>query len=159
MIDYIKTYNDDPFVGNLATPVNTSNLTKFWLSNLPIYRKGLSSLLRGLEIGMAHGYFLIGPFYKLGPLRNTDMNLISALLSTVGLIIVISIGLIIYGVVSFSSSEIDDKLKTPDGWKQLSSGFLLGAVGGAAFAYLLLSNNVHYKKYFLFIHVMICCYS
>ena len=63
MSEFIKAYNNDPFVGNLSTPVTTSTATKLYLGNLPIYRKGLSPLLRGLEIGMAHGYFLIGPFY------------------------------------------------------------------------------------------------
>ena len=72
MSEFIKPYNNDPFVGNLSTPVTTSTATKLYLGNLPIYRKGLSPLLRGLEIGMAHGYFLIGPFYILGPLRNSE---------------------------------------------------------------------------------------
>jgi len=79
MSEFIKPYNNDPFVGNLATPVTASAFTKTWLSNLPIYRKGLSPLLRGLEIGMAHGYFLLGPFYKLGPLRDSEVALLSGL--------------------------------------------------------------------------------
>ena len=57
MSGFIKPYNNDPFVGNLSTPVTTSTATKLYLGNLPIYRKGLSPVLRGLEIGMAHGYF------------------------------------------------------------------------------------------------------
>ena len=64
MSEFVKPYNDDPFVGNLSTPVTTSVATKLYLGNLPIYRKGLSPLMRGLEIGMAHGYFLIGPLSK-----------------------------------------------------------------------------------------------
>lgn len=74
----------------MKTPVNTSSFTKNFLSNLPAYRSGLSPLLRGLEIGMAHGYFLIGPFDKLGPLRNTDVGLLSGFLSAVGLIIILT---------------------------------------------------------------------
>ena len=77
MSEFIKAYNNDPFVGNLSTPVTTSTATKLYLGNLPIYRKGLSPLLRGLEIGMAHGYFLIGPFYILGPLRNSENALLA----------------------------------------------------------------------------------
>ena len=76
MAEFVKPYNNDPFVGNLSTPVTTSTATKLYLGNLPIYRKGLSPLLRGLEIGMAHGYFLIGPFYILGPLRNSENALL-----------------------------------------------------------------------------------
>ena len=49
MSEFIKPYNNDPFVGNLSTPVTTSTATKLYLGNLPIYRKGLSPLLRGLE--------------------------------------------------------------------------------------------------------------
>ena len=61
MSDFIKPYNDDPFVGNLATPISTSSFTRNLLSNLPAYRVGLSPLLRGLEIGITHGYFQVEP--------------------------------------------------------------------------------------------------
>nr|WDB00621.1 photosystem I subunit XI [Cavernulicola chilensis] len=142
MTEYIKPYNKDPFVGNLATPVNTSSFTKGFLSNLPAYRRSLSPLLRGLEIGMAHGYFLIGPFYKLGPLRNSDISLLAGLLSTVGLILFMTIGMLLYGSVSFEKSYSQDQLQTSEGWRQMASGFLVGAIGGAGFAYLILANIV-----------------
>nr|QCI05016.1 photosystem I reaction center subunit XI [Callithamnion tetricum] len=140
MQDYIQPYNNDPFVGNLSTPVSTSSFTKGLLSNLPAYRRGLSPLLRGLEIGMAHGYFLVGPFDKLGPLRNTDVALLSGFLSAVGLIIILTTCLSMYGSVSFSDDESKDALQTSDGWGQFTAGFLVGSVGGAGFAYLLLAN-------------------
>lgn len=140
MSDYIKPYNNDPFVGNLSTPISTSSLTKSLLSNLPAYRRGLSPLLRGLEVGMAHGYFLVGPFDKLGPLRNTDVALLSGFLSTVGLIIILTTCLTMYGNVSFDKEESKDILQTSEGWGQFTAGFLVGAVGGAGFAYLLLAN-------------------
>jgi len=101
MAEFVKPYNDDPFVGNLSTPVTTSTATKLYLGNLPIYRKGLSPLLRGLEIGMAHGYFIIGPFYILGPLRNSSNALLIGFLSALGLILVLTLGLTIYGLASF----------------------------------------------------------
>ena len=101
MSEFIKPYNNDPFVGNLSTPVTTSTATKLYLGNLPIYRKGLTPLLRGLEIGMAHGYFLIGPFYILGPLRNSPNALLIGLFSALALILILSIGLTIYGLASF----------------------------------------------------------
>nr|ARO91274.1 photosystem I reaction centre subunit XI [Rhodochaete parvula]ASK39646.1 photosystem I subunit XI [Rhodochaete parvula] len=140
MADFIKPYNDDPFVGNLATPISTSSFTKNLLSNLPAYRRGLSPLLRGLEIGMAHGYFLVGPFDKLGPLRNTDVGLLSGFLSAVGLIIILTTCLSMYGTVSFTGEYSKDVLQTSEGWGQFTAGFLVGAVGGAGFAYLLLTN-------------------
>nr|YP_010726246.1 photosystem I reaction center subunit XI [Hypnea brasiliensis]WCH55306.1 photosystem I reaction center subunit XI [Hypnea brasiliensis]WDY84721.1 photosystem I reaction center subunit XI [Hypnea brasiliensis] len=140
MSDFIQPYNNDPFVGNLSTPVSTSSFTKSLLSNLPAYRRGLSPLLRGLEIGMAHGYFLVGPFDKLGPLRNTDVALLSGFLSAVGLIIILTTCLSMYGNTSFNIENSKDLLQTKEGWNQFTAGFLVGAVGGAGFAYLLLAN-------------------
>nr|YP_009391219.1 photosystem I reaction center subunit XI [Dipterocladia arabiensis]ARW59363.1 photosystem I reaction center subunit XI [Dipterocladia arabiensis] len=142
MKDFIQPYNNDSFVGNLSTPISTSSFTKSLLSNLPAYRRGLSPLLRGLEIGMAHGYFLLGPFDKLGPLRNTDVALLSGFLSAVGLIIILTACLSIYGNASFNTNKIENKdlLQTSEGWGQFTAGFLVGAVGGAGFAYLLLTN-------------------
>lgn len=140
MSDYIQPYNNDPFVGNLSTPISTSSFTKGLLSNLPAYRRGLSPLLRGLEIGMAHGYFLVGPFDKLGPLRNTDVALLAGFLSAVGLIIILTTCLTMYGNVSFDKDDSKDLLQTSEGWGQFTAGFLVGAVGGAGFAYLLLAN-------------------
>nr|YP_009396787.1 photosystem I reaction center subunit XI [Ophidocladus simpliciusculus]ARW65973.1 photosystem I reaction center subunit XI [Ophidocladus simpliciusculus] len=142
MSNFIQPYNNDPFVGNLSTPISTSSFTKNLLSNLPAYRRGLSPLLRGLEIGMAHGYFLIGPFDKLGPLRNTDIALLSGFLSSVGLIIILTACLSMYGNVSFNinKEESKDLLQTSGGWSQFTAGFLVGAVGGSGFAYLLLAN-------------------
>nr|YP_009243884.1 photosystem I subunit XI [Sporolithon durum]AMK96126.1 photosystem I subunit XI [Sporolithon durum] len=140
MTDFIQPYNENPFVGNLSTPISTSSFTKALISNLPAYRRGLSPLLRGLEIGMAHGYFLVGPFDKLGPLRNTDIALLSGFLSAVGLIIILTTCLSMYGNISFDKEDSKDLLQTTDGWKQFTAGFLVGAIGGSGFAYLLLAN-------------------
>lgn len=144
MAQYVNPYNDDPCVGNLATPVNTSSFSKGLLSNLPAYRKNLSCILAGLEVGMAHGYFLLGPFYKLGPLRNTDTALLAGFFSTIGLILILTTGLTLYGKVSFpftSAENEKNSLETEKGWQQFTSGFLIGATGGCAFAYLLLANS------------------
>lgn len=141
MSDFIQPYNNDPFVGNLSTPVSTSSFTKGFIGNLPVYRKGLSPLLRGLEIGMAHGYFLVGPFDKLGPLRNTDVALLAGFLSAVGLIVILTVCLSMYGNVSFSKDDSKDLLQTSTGWSQFTGGFLVGAIGGAGFAYLVLANS------------------
>jgi photosystem I subunit 11 len=89
---------------------------------------------------MAHGYFLIGPFYKLGPLRASDVALLSGLFSSVGLIIILATCLAIYGVVSFEDNENKDLLQSSQGWKQFTSGWLVGSIGGVIFAYTLISN-------------------
>jgi photosystem I subunit 11 len=141
MANFIKPYNDDPFVGHLATPITSSSLTRALLKNLPAYRFGLTPLLRGLEIGLAHGYFLIGPFAKLGPLRNSDIGLLAGFFSTVGLILILTLGLTIYGAASFSQNKIiGDGLQTKKSWDQFKGGFFVGACGSAGFAFICLSS-------------------
>ena len=73
-MQYIQPYNDDVYVGHLSTPISDSNFTRTFINNLPAYREGISPILRGLEIGMAHGYFLVGPWTLLGPLRDSEGN-------------------------------------------------------------------------------------
>ena len=65
----VKPFNGDPTVGHLSTIVTSSGMTKSLMANLPCYRAGLDDKLRGLEVGLAHGYFFYGPFVTLGPLR------------------------------------------------------------------------------------------
>ena len=141
MANFIKPYNDDPFVGHLATPITSSSLTRALLKNLPAYRFGLTPLLRGLEIGLAHGYFLIGPFAKLGPLRNSDIGLLAGFLSTVGLILILTLGLTIYGAASFGQEKSSgNELQTKKSWDQFKGGFFVGAYGSAGFAFICLSS-------------------
>uniref|UniRef100_A0AB74TGA5 Photosystem I reaction center subunit XI n=1 Tax=Thalassiosira duostra TaxID=3145220 RepID=A0AB74TGA5_9STRA len=141
MANFIKPYNDDPFVGHLATPITSSSLTRALLKNLPAYRFGLTPLLRGLEIGLAHGYFLIGPFAKLGPLRDSEIGLLAGFLSTVGLILILTLGLTIYGAASFSQDKNSgNELQTKKSWDQFKGGFFVGACGSAGFAFICLSS-------------------
>ena len=145
MANFIKPYNDDPFVGHLATPITSSAVTRAILRNLPAYRFGLTPLLRGLEIGLAHGYFLMGPFTKLGPLRNSDIALLAGFLSTIGLILILTLGLTIYGAAAFkqdknSSDTTANDLQTRKAWDQFKGGFFVGACGSAGFALICLSS-------------------
>ena len=140
MSEFVKPYNNDPWVGNLSTPVTTSTATKIYLGNLPIYRKGLSPLLIGLEIGMAHGYFLIGPFYILGPLRNSENALLIGMFSALGLVIILTLGLVTYGLASFQDDGKIEGLESSKGWREFSSCFFIGAFGGDVVAYILLAN-------------------
>lgn len=137
---FVGPYGNDSSVGHLSTPVTDSMLTRTLLGNLPVYREGLSSILRGLEVGMAHGYFLIGPFYKLGPLRNTDSALLAGYLSSVGLIIILGLALALYGTATYQYDDfsVSDELETKMGWRKFTGGFFIGALGGSGFAYLLL---------------------
>lgn len=137
----------DPQRGNLETPINNSSLSKWFINNLPAYRQGITPLRRGLEVGMAHGYWLIGPFAKLGPLRDTDTANLAGLLSTLGLVTIMTLSLSVYANsnpdqphVTVTTPNPPDAFKSPEGWNTFTSGFLIGGVGGAVVAYFLLAN-------------------
>jgi len=146
--DVVSPFQGDPFVGHLSTPITTSTLTKTYLSLLPAYKNGLSPLLRGINIGCVHGYFLLGPFVKLGPLRDSEVANFVGFLSTISLIIILTTCLLIYGYVTFSDKtkekDTDSKKKVlvdflnPKGWSQFTSGFIVGGFGGTSIAYALL---------------------
>ena len=142
-IDVIQ-HGGDPQVGNLATPVNSSGFSLAFIRNLPAYRKGLSANRRGLEIGMAHGYFIYGPFALLGPLRNTEYASTAGLLAAVGLVAILTIALSMYATVGVSkptetltTPDVPEDLGTSEGWGEFANGFFIGGAGGAFFAYLL----------------------
>lgn len=141
--DVIAPFQNDPFVGHLSTPITTSNFTKSYLSLLPAYKIGLSPLLRGINIGYVHGYFLLGPFVKLGPLRDSEVANFVGFVSTISLIIILTTCLLIYGYVRFSENDDSTKKTSIDflnskGWSQFTSGFIVGGFGGASIAYILL---------------------
>ncbi|NER84818.1 MAG: chlorophyll a/b binding light-harvesting protein, partial [Leptolyngbya sp. SIO1D8] len=133
----------NPQIGTLATPISGSTLSLTWIKNLPIYRSGLSPVTRGLEIGMVHGYFLLGPFLKLGPLRNSDEALLAGLGSASGLVVILSLGLFIYGIAVFQGRRkpvgiLPGNLQTYQEWSLFTSGFLVGGIGGVIFACFIL---------------------
>lgn len=138
----VQPYNGDPFVGHLSTPISDSPLRNAFINNLPAYRKGLSPILRGLEIGMAHGYFLMGPWTKFGPLRDDPNAYLGGLISALTLILIASVCLSAYGLVTFQGDTPADAdpLQTAEGWSQFGGGFFVGAMGGAFFAFFLLEN-------------------
>jgi len=65
---------------------------------------------------------------------------LSGYFSAVGLIIIMVACLTIYGMVSFENNDVKDELQSSQGWQQFTSGWLVGSVGGASFAYILISN-------------------
>lgn len=148
----IEPLNGDPFIGSLETPVTSSPLIAWYLSNLPAYRTAVSPLLRGIEVGLAHGFFLVGPFVKAGPLRNTEYAGAAGSLAAAGLVIILSVCLTMYGIASFKPGEAPlapsltltgrkkegDKLQTAEGWASFSGGFFFGGISGVTWAYILL---------------------
>jgi photosystem I subunit XI len=137
----------DSQISNLATPVNSAGIVKAFIGNLPAYRQGLSAGRRGLEVGMAHGYLLVGPFTLLGPQRNTANSHLAGLLASIGLVVILTACLSLYASVkpnaplaSVSVAKAPAELSTQSGWNEFTGMFLLGGSGGAVFAWLLLSN-------------------
>ena len=139
----------DPQVADLATPVNQSGLVKAYLSILPAYRKGLSPTRRGLEIGLFHGFWLINPFAKLGPLRDTDIANLAGLFSTIGLVTISSLAILLYGASNppqptrtLTTPEPPSEVvnNPPAGWGGWAIGFLIGGVAGAVLGYFVVSN-------------------
>ncbi|CAI9107265.1 OLC1v1006583C1 [Oldenlandia corymbosa var. corymbosa] len=148
----IQPLNGDPFIGSLETPITSSPLIAWYLSNLPAYRTAVSPLLRGIEVGLAHGYLLVGPFVMTGPLRNTDIKGPAGSLAAAGLVVILSLCLTIYGVSSFKEGEPSiapsltltgrkkqpDPLQTAEGWAKFTGGFFFGGISGVIWAYFLL---------------------
>ncbi|WP_448573843.1 photosystem I reaction center protein subunit XI [Trichothermofontia sp.] len=132
--------NGDPQIGNLETPINSSGFSRAFINNLPAYRKGLSPLVRGLEVGLAHGYFVIGPWVELGPLRDSDAAALGGLVSGIALILLASACLGAHGLVSYKGDEPSDSLHSSRGWSEFTGGFFVGGMGGAFVAYFLLTN-------------------
>mmetsp|Transcript_25600 Transcript_25600/g.35350 ORF Transcript_25600/g.35350 Transcript_25600/m.35350 type:complete len:214 (+) Transcript_25600:145-786(+) len=144
----IKPLNNDPFIGMFETPVTSSPLVAGFLSNLPAYRTGVSPVLRGTEIGLAHGFLLAGPFIKLGPLRDSASAEVAGCLAGAGLVAILAVCLSMYGSVSFQSESplgnktltgrdlAADPLQSAEGWASFTSGWLVGGFSGVAWAYV-----------------------
>lgn len=149
--DPIQPYQGNPQLGNLATPINSSNLAKAFINNLPAYRSGLTPFLRGLEIGMAHGYFLVGPEVVFGPLKEGSHGAnLSGLITAIYITVSACLGISIFALATFQgdprgtyNSHSRDRLRPlrkKEDWYQLGGGILMGSLGGAIFAYALLEN-------------------
>jgi len=153
----VQPVNGDPFVGMLETPVTSAPIVAAYLSNLPAYRVGVSPVLRGVEIGLAHGFLLVGPFIKLGPLRNVEGTAeIAGCASAAGLVLILSLCLSIYGSAAFQSTPSigvktlsgrslpKDPLQTAEGWNGFASGWTVGGLSGVAWAYILTQTLPYY---------------
>ncbi len=145
---FIKPHAGDPQIGNLETPLNSSGISKAIINNLPAYRQGLSVQRRGLEVGMAHGYLLYGPFALLGPLRDSSVPAIAGLIASVSLVLILTVCLSLYSGANVNTAVSRNTLpyKPPagldndEGWSEFAGSFLVGGIGGAAFAYVLTAN-------------------
>ncbi|MBE9122697.1 chlorophyll a/b binding light-harvesting protein [Tychonema sp. LEGE 07199] len=123
-----------------ATAVSFSDVTVTFLRNLPIYRKGLSPIVRGLEVSLAHGYFLVGAFAVLLPLQDKNLAPLAALLVTLALVLILATGLSIYENRKIEAGKVLYWHKTPEDWSLFRGGLVMGGTSGAFLAYLLLDN-------------------
>jgi photosystem I subunit XI len=145
---------NDPFNGNLATPINSSPLVKAYINNLPAYRPGLTPIRRGLEVGLAHGYWIVGPFFEFNPMRFTEYGSLVALLSSISLILISTLAISLYAAsnppaptATITTPNPPKAYADPEGWNEYASGFLIGGVGGAIAAYAILANVDVFKNF------------
>jgi len=154
----IQPLNGDPFVGMLETPVTSAPIVANYLSNLPAYRTGVAPNLRGVEIGLAHGFLLAGPFIKLGPLRNVPGAAeVVGCMSAAGLVLILALCLSLYGNAAFQSTPsmgkktlsgrplAQDPLMSSEGWAKFAGGFTVGGLSGVAWAYVLTQVLPYYS--------------
>ena len=145
----IKPINGDPYIAMLETPVTSAPIVASFLSNLPAYKTAISPLLRGVEIGLVHGFLVVGPFIKLGPLRASAEADLAGSLAGAGLVVILTVCLTIYGAATFQTDGMEvgvktlsgrsiekDPLQSKDGWTDFTSGFLIGGLSGAGWAYV-----------------------
>merc|ERR1712113_838691 len=140
-IQVIQPLNGDPFIGMLETPITSAPIVTKYLSYLPCYR--LSVKTHG------HGFFMPGPFIKLGPLRNVEGSAeIAGCMSAAGLILILAVCLSMYGSTSFQRKNIvgvktlsgrsivPDELFSSNGWSEFTSGWVVGGLSGVMYCYL-----------------------
>ena len=124
----------------LSAFVKNSDVTLLFLRNLPIYRKRLSPVFRGLEIGMAHGYFLIGPFIALSPIKDSQLANETGLLLASASILLIAIALNFYNDENLENREVFYWVSSSEDWSLFRGSFLVGGIGGAIVVYFMLQN-------------------
>jgi photosystem I subunit XI len=144
----------------LETPVTSAPIVATYLSSLPAYRTGVSPLLRGVEIGLAHGLLVTGPFIKLGPLRAVPGVAEKAgCASAAGLVLILTACLAAYGAVTFQGAQSGglgvktlsgrtvprDPLQSSAGWSNFTAGWLVGGLAGVAWAYFLTQTLPYYS--------------
>merc|ERR1719188_637824 len=137
---YLQWRGEEPFAGDqIKTIVSDGRFSKQFIANTAFYREGLKPWQRGLEIGMAHGYFIIGPFVSLGPLRNTPEAATVGLLAGCAVIGIVSVGGLLFGTTL--KPTLFDRKGDPaaSGFQELINWHALGGIGGAGFAHALIT--------------------
>jgi len=127
------------FAGEVQTVITNSGFTRQFVGNWPFYRPGLQNWQRGIEVGMAHGYFIIGPFVALGPAAPTPQGATIGLLCGCAIIGITAMGSLLFGATE-KPRCFDKEGDAPGaGWQEFTNWFAVGGLGGAGFAHLLLT--------------------
>jgi photosystem I subunit XI len=140
----------DPQNGNFATPINASKPSRSFLQILPAYREGLTPFRRALEVGIVHGLFIVIPFIKLGPLRDTSAHLGAGFLSSLGLILISAITIWLYASsnppppLPHVTGQKTTGLVSRKDWNQYALGFLVGGISGSTLTTLFLWIGEHF---------------
>jgi len=136
----IQWRGPEMFAGDqVQTPVTNGGFATQFVDNLAFYREGLKPWQRGLEIGMAHGYFIIGPFVSLGPLRNTPEAATVGLLAGCAVVGIVSVGGLLFGA-TIKPRLFDREGGAPAaGYQEVINWHALGGIGGAGFAHALIT--------------------
>lgn len=128
------------FAGDqVQTWMTSSGFARQYLGNWAFYRKGLQPWQRGLEIGLAHGYFLVGPFKSAGPLRDTPEAATVALICAAAVIGIVSSGGLLFGAVEKPTMFDREGEPKGSGFQEMINWHAFGALGGAGFAHALLT--------------------
>lgn len=138
--DFVGRTAGEVQVASLPTGVSFSDITVTFLRNLPIYRKGFSPIVRGWEVSLAQGYFLVGLLAVLIRLQEKGLTPLAGWLATLTLILIWDLAL---SVGEIPNQEKDKSFywhKTPEDGSLFRGGFVIGATSGAFLGYLLLEN-------------------
>lgn len=139
--EFVKPNPSEMEVETAMASVSFSDTTVTFLRNLPIYRKGLSPIVRGLEVSLAHGYFLVGFFVVLMPWQSKGLAPLGALLATLAVVLILAMVLSIYDNRQVgAANKVFYWQKNPEDWSLFRGGFMVGGSSGAFLAYLLLEN-------------------
>jgi photosystem II CP43 chlorophyll apoprotein len=138
--DFVGRTAAEVQVASVPTGVSFSDITVTFLRNLPLYRKGLSPIVRGLEVSLAHGYFLVGLLAVLIRLQEKGLTPLAGLLATLTLILIWAIALSVGDRPNLEKDKSFYWHKTPEDGSLFRGGFVIGGTSGAFLGYLLLEN-------------------
>jgi photosystem II CP43 chlorophyll apoprotein len=83
--DFVGRTAGEVQVASLPTGVSFSDITVIFLRNLPIYRKGFSPIVRGWQVSLGQGYFLVGLLAVLIRLQEKGLTPLAGWLATLTL--------------------------------------------------------------------------